>query len=166
MIATLLLAPLAANAQVSQPIPVSPRGFVVEIGKSDTRITLTETGRGVIVDIVSPSGIDRATIRRPAGHWPPEVRIRLHLAGLERFKTDNQAVEIEWSVSSGPSSHTTTTLRTATGVSAIASDNPYWASVTLGGENAMPDRFEIALPTKLFEYNPPQIALSWVDFFR
>ncbi len=168
--AALVVVPLASTDVIPQSLALSANGVAVEADKRDTRITLTRTGQRVIVDVVSPSGIDRATLRRQEAEWPAEIRVRLHLAGLETFKAGNRAVEIQWSIASHSDRRTTVSLGTADGESVITTENPYWAPATIGGEygskSERPGYFEIVLPTKLFDENPREIVLSWLDFFR
>ena len=168
--AALAFVPLASVAQAAQSHASTAGGVAVEASKSATHITLTEIGQRVVVDIASSSGIGHATLRRRAAEWPAEIRVRLRLAGLEAFKAGNQTVETQWSVASHSDRRTTVSLRTANGESVIPPESPYWAPVKIAGEywpeSERPEYFEIALPAKLFDENPREITLSWVDFFR
>ena len=48
--------------------------------------------------------------------------------------------------------------------------SPYYTEVRMvGGNGRIPlkdGHFEVPLPAKLFEGNPPEITLRWIDFYR
>jgi hypothetical protein len=55
-------------------------------------------------------------------------------------------------------------------VTDIKKDSPFYSEVRIvGGEKKIPLKngyFEVQLPAKLFEGNPEEITLEWVDFYR
>ena len=48
--------------------------------------------------------------------------------------------------------------------------SPYYTQFRIvGGNGTIPlkdGHFEVPLPAKLFEGNPPEITLRWIDFYR
>ncbi len=90
--------------------------------------------------------------------------------GLESFKAGNGSINIRWSVSNGADRRTSVSLHNGTDRTPLTPDSPYWTAVAVGGDNrkAAPATryFEVSLPRKLFDGNPRDIKLHWVDFFR
>jgi hypothetical protein len=81
---------------------------------------------------------------------------------------------VEWSLSSTGNHSLRVTVQQGEKLSEIAAGNPYFASLRInsligGGGNLIPLQdgyFSLTLPEKLFEGNPAEIRLSWVDFYR
>lgn len=144
--------------------------FQVEVGREDSRISFTKEDDKTIIDVSSEFGIDKATIRRRADEWTRPMILRLHLSGLEAFKASSGNVAVEWSVSSTGDHATRTSLVSGKRVAAIPKDSPYFSRVRIvGGNGKIPLKggfFEVALPAKLFERNPDEITLKWIDFYR
>jgi hypothetical protein len=140
------------------------------VGRDGSRVEFTSEDGTTIVDVVSKFGIDKATVRRLKDDWPEAVVARLHLSGLESFRVGNGDVALEWSVSStGSHAPRVTQWKGQQGL-AISKDSPYHTTVRMvGGNGKIPLKggfFEVPLPAKLFERNPEQITLRWIDFYR
>jgi hypothetical protein len=76
--AALIVAGLALAACGSRP------GAPVVLEQSaDARLLVVELPDTVRVEVQSPRGIGRATLRRDGARWPGHVVLRLHLKGLE-----------------------------------------------------------------------------------
>jgi hypothetical protein len=127
-------------------------------------------GDKTIIDITSEFGIDNATIRRKSDEWPKSILVRLHLSGLESFKAGSGNVAVEWSVASTGDHAARSSLVSGLRVARITKDSPYFAEVRIvGGNGKIPLKdgyFEVPLPAKLFEGNPEEITLRWIDFYR
>ncbi len=124
-----------------------------------------------IVDISSPSGIGRSSLRRESRQWPDSVVVRLHLNGLERFAVSNGEVTVEWLVSgSGEQATSKAFLRSGDEETRLDATSPYHTPARIvGGNGKIPlegGYFEVLLPAHFFRHNPEEIALEWVDFFR
>lgn len=53
--------------------------------KAADNYNIKNTAEGVIIDVLSPSGIGSLSITAPGDKWPPRMIIRLHLQALEGF---------------------------------------------------------------------------------
>jgi hypothetical protein len=141
-----------------------------KVGREDSSIQFLTEGDSNVIDITSEFGIDKATIKRGSSEWPKTILVRLHLGGLESFKASRKGFAIEWSVASTGDHEATETLKSGMRVSVIAKDSPFYGEVRIvGGEKTIPLKdgcFEVALPAMLFEANPEEVALEWVDFYR
>ena len=140
------------------------------VGRVDSRVQLLNEGDNVIVDITSKFGIDNATIKRKSNEWPKSILVRLHLGGLESFKAGGEDVAVEWSVSSTGEHAKRVSLRKGREDLALDERSPYHTTVGIvGGNGKLPLKdgyFEVPLPAKLFEGNPKEITLRWIDFYR
>ena len=123
-----------------------------------------------IVDITSEFGIDQATLQRRTEAWPKAVVVRLHLSGLESFKIRSKSLSVEWSVASTGDHAVTSTLVSGKRVAMLAPESPYYSEIRMvGGMRKIPLKdgyFEVLIPSKLFEDNPAEISLEWIDFYR
>ena len=144
--------------------------FDVVVGRDETQIRFLSEGEKTVFDITSKFGIDKATIRRKSDDWPKTILVRLHLGGLESFTSGNDKVAVEWSVSSTGKNAKRVSLRKGREELALDEKSPYHTDVRLVGGNGMiplkGGYFEVPLPAKLFEGNPREITLRWVDFYR
>ena len=168
--AVLLIAALFAEDEDRKVGVDDKPSFHATVVRTDTRIRfLSEVGTTVF-DITSATGIDKATIKRKEKEWPKVVLVRLHLGGLESFKVGGKEVAIEWSVSSTGKNEATTSLVSGKRRVAVTKDSPYYGVVRIvGDERKIPLKdgyFEVPLPAKLFEGNPQEITLEWIDFYR
>ena len=145
-------------------------GVRLSANRADTKITITAKDKVTTVNIVSPFGIDNATLHRTGERWPDSMVISLHLKGLESFTAGSGQVEVVASVPSTGEPIGRLSLRQGGTESALDKSSPFWTDVRMiGGNGKIPlagGRFEIRLPAKLFEANPPSIQLRWIDFYR
>ena len=157
-----------------QPIAVGGPPLVAAATRSDSRLRISAQNSVTVVDIESPFGIDRARIRRQAAAWPRTIVIRAHLRGLESFKVDNGTVSVEWSASNERDSEPRVTLWRGKQETRLTGDSPYFTRVRITRTKGATSRdggvgrgyFEIPLPARLFEKNPQEISVQWVDFYR
>jgi hypothetical protein len=154
-------------------LPVSvdgESGFHATVGRNDTRIRFVSEGDKTVFDINSKFGIDTTTISRMSDEWPKSILVRLHLGGLESFKVGSGNVAVEWSVSSTGDHATRISQVSGKRVAVLDLKSPYYTKVRIvGGNGKIPLKdgyFEVPLPAKLFEGNPEEITLRWIDFYR
>lgn len=144
--------------------------FRVTAGRTDTLIHFASEADMTIFDISSDFGIDSATIKRESANWPESMLVRLHLRGLESFRATRNEIAVEWSVSSTGKHAERVSLRKGRNESALDEKSPYHSEVRIvGGDGKIPlndGYFAVPPPAKLFEGNPEEITLRWIDFFR
>jgi hypothetical protein len=140
------------------------------VGGGGSQIRFLKQGEKTIVDITSDFGIDEVTIRRKSDKWPQSILARLHLQGLESFEAAADDFAVRWSVSSTGNQETRTTLVSGKRVTTLDGKSPYFTPVRIvGGNGKIPLKggyFEVPLPAKLFEENPEEVMLVWIDFHR
>lgn len=145
------------------------------VGRTDTRVRFAVDHNKTVIDISSGFGIDKATIKRRAEEWPKSILVRLHLRGLESFKASGDwsrggNVTIEWSVASTGKNDSRVSLQSREREITLGKESPYFTQVGIVGPHRkiplQDGYFEIPLPAKLFDRNPPAITLSWIDFYR
>lgn len=131
--------------------------------------TLESTAEKLVTEIRSARGIGRGSILSPGASWPDQVILQFHLRGLESLTVESDGVVWEVQVSSSPphtvaNSYKNSELKTESAESAVYV-MPARKEVS---KIPLPDGqfFEIILPRKLFESNPSEIKLAWVDFYR
>lgn len=144
--------------------------FQATVGRADTRIRFLSEGYKTVIAITSRSGIDKATIKRESEKWPKSILVRLNLRGLESFTAGNEKVAVEWSVSSTEKNAKRVSLREGREELALDEKSPYHTEVRIGDAGGKGTikllYFEVPLPAKLFEENPKEISLRWIDFYR
>lgn len=137
---------------------------------ADARLSIREDDATTVVDVTSQRGIGRATLARSAGVWPKAIALRLHLTGLESLEIRVGDRTIAWSVASTGTHETTVTLKSDGRETTLGKDSPYHGKIRLvAREPTIPLRdgyFELRLPAKLLEENPPDLQLQWIDFYR
>lgn len=144
--------------------------FTIQSQREDSEFQLKTRPSATIIDVRSRVGIDRATIKRVADTWPQSVVLRLHLRGLESLTVGAGNVSVRWSVpSTAPSSRLVSLYRD--GISSRLDDtSPYYSKLHMvDGTGTIPLKdgyFELTLPTELFDENPDEISVHWIDFFR
>ncbi|QEG42123.1 WD domain, G-beta repeat [Roseimaritima ulvae] len=141
-----------------------------EVRRRDSAVEFLKENDTTVIDIVSEFGIAGASIQRTSPQWPKSMLVRLHLRGLEQFRVDSGAIAVDWSVSSGGERNQSVSLRSGPTETILDANSPYHTVVRIvGGKGTIPlhdGYFEVPLPAKLFETNPDQIQLKWVDFYR
>lgn len=145
-------------------------GLLVRVGRADDRVRVVPTGETTVLDVTSGFGIGSATITRNGPTWPKSVLVRLHLSGLESFRAASEGIAVEWSVS-GADDPSRVSLRKGSEETPLAEGSPYFTTARIvGGNGRIPLEdggcFEVLLPSKLFEANPVEITLHWIDFYR
>jgi hypothetical protein len=135
-----------------------------------TKVSIVTQVQSATVNITCPAGMDRALVERVGQCWPNSIVIRLHLKGLESFEAISGPATLQVSVpSTGEPAGRVSLKQNGVGTE-LDKNSPYWTDVRIvGSKPKIPledGHFEITLPAKLFEANPPSIQLRWVDFYR
>jgi hypothetical protein len=138
--------------------------------RTDTNLQIAHAQDATIIDIRCPFGIDTATINRASAEWPAKILVRLHLHGLESLQVKQDDLTIQWSVRSTGNNSTHVSLRQGRDETTLSEESPYFAPLRIvGGGGKIPLKegyFEVRLPKKLFEHNPDEIRVRWIDFYR
>lgn len=145
--------------------------FDIEAGGDLSQIRFVTKRSATIVDITCKSGIGKVRIKRRASTWPKSMLVRLHLSGMESFKATVNNDTLEWWVSSGGGENTSSiSLRSGGKETSLSKKSDYYTEARIvGGNNRIPLKegyFEVPLPGKLFDGNPAELSLSWIDFYR
>lgn len=144
--------------------------LTAEAGRAGSRVRFLAQGGQTIIDVTSESGIGEATIRRNRKDWPESILVRLHLSGLESFKVEVFDDAVQWSLSSTGDNATRVSLWEGRKESVLDQTSYFYSQVRIvGGNETIPlmgGYFEVPLSADLFEGNPAEITLQWIDFYR
>ncbi len=132
---------------------------------------LTVSPASATLDLRSPGGIGRTTLRSADGTWPHRVLLRLHLRGLEHFTISDGTRSLSSGVtSSGDHPTLPTTLE---GKDApLPRDHPLALRIKPVSPGAkkpsipLDGFFEIEVPPRFLSSNPRELHLHWIDFYR
>lgn len=169
-LAFVLCVPLAAAyAADNQRAANSSEEVGIEVRWTNDVVKI-ERDAGTIVDVRSRGGIGRATLARKRMSWPVVIKIRLHLKGLESFRASAGKQSIGLFVTSTkPTVHVHSFSDEREGPR-LTKGNPLWVDVKLvADKKEIPladGYFELTLPPALFQDNPSELSLHWIDFYR
>lgn len=131
--------------------------------------TMESTEEKLVTEIRSLRGIGRGSIAAPGQSWPDEVILQFHLRGLESLSVEADGVIWEANVSSSPR-HPVTSRYTNSDQASVTEEPIVYVMPGKQSVSTIPlpegQFFEIVLPRKLFDSNPAEIKLAWVDFYR
>lgn len=137
-------------------------------------VRVTQTGANVLIEIHNPRGIGSARFE-VAGRPPvAEVRVRLHLRGLEEFRFAQGGSQLRLAVSSQAGHAVRQSVqRDGQREVQITPHDLLWSEVRIVPGPDTPSTiplasgcFEITLPAVLTFGEGADFRLSWVDFFR
>ncbi len=146
-----------------------------QVRRKGSKIRFLTEAEQTIVDITSEFGIDEAKITRQSEQWPQSVVVRLHLQGLESFKAHSRSGAFEWSVASSGKQPSGPVVMQTLSYTASGTEQPDEKSDSFRGLRIVSEKnqipltsgyFEVPLPRKLFQGNPEEITLRWIDFYR
>lgn len=153
-------------------------GLRITTPRPDDKVQVHVESSRTTVSVHSPAGISRARIERQGPRWPCHITLRLHLKGLEKLKITSGPTTLQAAVSSqnDPNSEAPRVRLWKDGREdePLDSEHPYWMPIRLLGADGQPTksipaeqgRFEMPLPRALFDNNPKQITIDWIDFYR
>jgi hypothetical protein len=146
--------------------------------RSDDRVAVISNEDQVAFKIQSPFGISQATIQRTGDRWPERVILQLQLKGLESIRMVADPVELRGALSSQDGEFR---LWRGTEENALLdSESPFWVALRLLDRDGNPTKkaegskgqpasdgwIELRLPKAVFETNPTNLTVHWVDFYR
>jgi len=141
--------------------------------------TVESSAEKLVIAVRSPRGIGSGSIQAPSHPaasnassrqlWPKQVLVQLHLRGLESLTVEAAGIRWEINVSSSP----------GYSISSRYHGSPEEANQDQAQVYVMPNQqpishipltegqfFEVLLPAKLFDSDPAEIKLTWIDFYR
>ena len=126
-----------------------------------------------VFNVNSPFGISQAVIEQTDDKWPDAVVLRLHLKGLESFRSSNGRTTLDAAVSSDDKQRVRL-WKDGDEKSLLDSKSPFWMEIRMVGSDGKPAKsiplkdgyFEMQVPKAFFEGNPKSITLNWIDFYR
>jgi len=167
-----LLTLLVAGCETTPKVP--PPAITLASSTEPDGIHITQSGSNVLIVVQSARGIGNAWFE--VAKKPPvrEVRLRLHLRGLEEFRFSQGGSELRVSVPSQPGQPVHESVqRAGQFAQALAPADPLWIPVQIvqadGAVKAIPLQsgwFELTLPALIPFGDGNDFRLSWVDFFR
>jgi len=172
--AVLLIAIPTVSAE--EPLEESPQrdGLRVTTKRDNDRVTIAQTQGGTTIAIHSPMGISSATVARTGRRWPSRVILRLHLQGLENLDIAAGDTRLVGFVQSHSGYGRFLSRKTADGEQRLDKNDPLWMDIRAADKTGksvkgLPPKdgfFEMQLPPALFEDNPAEIKIAWIDFYR
>jgi hypothetical protein len=164
----------AAPAQQGKSSGGQNAQFKISTQRMDDTIEILAAKDQTVFIVKSPFGISKATIERLADKWPQAVVLRLHLKGLEGFQVTNAKVRLNAAVSFQGGKPLVRVWKDGKENPGLDDKSPFWIPTRVLDADGKPARelplkdgyVELALPTALFEDNPPSISLQWIDFYR
>lgn len=156
---------LPARAQSGEPV------FAATTKNKDDQVNIHYEDGIAFIDVLSPTGIGSATFALESGVMPGEIRLRLHLQGLEEFRLTSAETEISASVS-GAGPHIEQKMITSGNETVLLPGNPLWMEIDIAPEDAAKNiplqegHFEILLPEEFLREAGTSFEITWIDFYR
>lgn len=165
-----LLVSLAGCAGAGGQAPLRAPVYGVGELQAGDAVTVTVTGRDVVLDIRSEKGIGSAEIEQAAGGAPASLTLRFHLAGLEELRFSYADVQVTVHVSSLAEGGVREEMGPPGGEpQPIGPDSAYWMAVRLPAGGRIPligGAIELAAPRAFLEGDARGFSLRWIDFYR
>ena len=175
---TILAIGLCAFANTASFAADAPETLKLSLHPEDGH-SLSVEGESATIDIRSPRGIGRTTVRSADGNWPKRLILRLHLKGLEHFEISNGLQALATSVSSTKGAAPRPTHVTPGAGAArpeienqVTADHPlalHIRPVPAEGEKPkipLIGYFEVEAPADLLKAKPRELHIRWIDFYR
>jgi len=155
-----------AGAQPQEP------DFIVITKNPDDQVDIQYENDSALIDIESPTGIGSATFELESGRMPGNLKLRLHLRGLEQFRLISVQEQIWASVSSGGTGTVDhQTLLSSGAESPLLPGDPLWMEIGIvseAGENIPLEDgyFEVIVPREFLQNTETTFEIEWIDFYR
>lgn len=147
----------------SSPAAGAAPTLAVAVAKPGDRVALAADAERVTLDIWSASGIGSARVDLTAGAMPPQVLLRLHLAGLEQLTFAYGAALIQLSLSSSDGQVRQSMVQ-AGQESQLTPASPYWMEIALPATADAP--FLVTSPPAFAASPADGFSVGWIDFYR
>lgn len=165
-----LLVSLAGCAGAAGQAPVQAPAYRAGDVQAGDAVTVTVTGRDMVLDIRSETGIGRAEVEQTAGAAPHSLTLRFHLKGLEDLRLTYAGVQVAVHVSSLKDGGVREEMGPPGGeAQPIGPDSPYWMPVRLPDGQRIPlteGYIEVAAPRAFLDGDARDFSLRWIDFYR
>ena len=169
----------AATGKVTYPFPDDfPTAAEMKlranatVKKSEDQVIAVVRDGGTAFCVRSPRGIGSATIQREA--WPDQVRLRLHLRGLEELTIRSDSMALKASVLSHSGHRRMLRVVNDGQEKDVEEGGPYWTEIKTFDSNGKQVQgwpgeggyFEMLVPQRLLEAQPKSLDVDWIDFYR
>lgn len=135
---------------------------MVTTKNSDDKVNIRYEEGVAYIDVRSPTGIGSAAFELESGSMPADIRLRLHLQGLEEFRLTSPQTKVSAAVSSADATQVKQNLIVSGRESAILPGDPLWLEIDVTPD----DYFEILLPDKFLHEAGTSFEIAWIDFYR
>ncbi len=144
------------SGAAEDPLVKDQRGGELHVRQADAVLT---------IKITSPAGIGSGIIVRPGKQWPAKVVVQAYLKGLESFRVSCADGPWQLAVPSGDDGNLLVTL--GNNEKRIKPNEPWYPKVTkVGKVRDQQYHMLIELPRRMFEDEPQQLEIRWIDFYR
>lgn len=129
--------------------------------------TIQNGVEGLVIDIMSETGIGRATIPAPTVGDATPIKLRLHLRGLEGWRFTFADTDVFGAVATVDGA-VTQSLQTGEALDIpIDAASPYWMDAThVEAESSTGGYYELLFPEVFRTAGADAFTLSFVDFYR
>ena len=142
----------------------------ITTSKAEDRIEPRIEAGMLTMHIFSRSGIGRGTVKSSDGTWPAQIRIRIHLAGLEHFEISNGSLRLTGEFSSHGDGQGALRNNVADAGSQARIESAITAHNAAGQPVAeLPGKdgyFEIDLQREILTGDSKSLEVHWIDFYR
>lgn len=158
-LAVLLLA-LTAILRAA-PVPKEKPSFEATLRKADDTFRFIADEKAPHFEIVSPSGISSAAIKRKSGDWPAPLTVRFAgMRGLEGFHLQIDKVKLPAFIGAGEERKVS--RFNARGDAVSDPKDTVWTITLVRQDKAM----EVTVETRTDLTAIRELNLNWVDFYR
>lgn len=125
-----------------------------------------------VFDIVSNTGIDKATVTRISDTWPETLMLRFHLNGLENLDFNYTDINIKVEISSLGDNEIRQSVTKNGLTEIINTDSEFWLPILISptqGDTTIPleaGTIDVRIPPAFYARNPESFTISWIDFYR
>ena len=177
VLAFVMVAMIALTAQPQTQVMEEPGviedaqlGMRASWRREETRLRFLRDNETVVIDVASPFGIDRATIRRCRTPGQQLFAFACTSRALSRSESATARSRSSGRYPVPTNRRCAWRLRHGAEEESLSESSPYFTPVRVaGGDDAKsPENryFEVILPSKLFDGNPSSLTLHWIDFYR
>jgi hypothetical protein len=149
--------PVDAGAQSAQP------EFIVITKNPEDRVDIQVENGAAQIDIHSPTGIGAASFELESGTMPEDIRLRLHLKGLEGFRLTSARDQLSASVSGEAANADTQAILSSGAETSLSPGDPLWIEIAIVSEEGY---FAVTVPQEFIRNAGNLFEIKWIDFYR